>query len=64
MSLAGDVEYIGGVPHANHGPLNHDITMCQNIFKCLKLNRTQLRSLSITSTYTCSQNMVFDSMVS
>ena len=26
MSLAGDVEYIGGVPHAHHGPLNHDIT--------------------------------------
>ena len=38
MSLAGDVEYIGGVPHAHHGPLNHDITMCQNVFKCLKLS--------------------------
>ena len=62
MSLAGDVEYIGGVSHAHHGQLNHDITMCQNVFKCLKLSRTQLRSLSITST--CSQNMVSDSMVS
>ena len=62
MSLVGDVEYIGGVPHAHHRPLNHGITMCQNVFKCLKLSRTQLRSLSVTST--CSQNMVFDSMVS